>query len=534
MTPLLRTLFARYRSMSWGQHGYALIVVLSIFAFGWGGANHWQARNYEQMYQRVAKSGARATRSIGFLANEDDAYFLALLGDFSCVAITGVVGSGPDCTINASLLRDLRDYPEVSRLRLTNAPLKHEDFQSIYELENLRWLNLAYDPLTDADLAGIDKLQNLDSLELQFTALTDVSIPLLAKLPNLSSIDISGTDITPAGAERLRWEYRLAQGTQATTTVIYRPAPTPRFREAVLRLLPTGCYGIDNRNPDGGMRLMLRPDIWEGHEQELPWIAELADVETVTSQGFPLSVELLDSIAKFPKLRQLNIAEISVTNLDLSKLAGCRNLRTIRLTGMKLDSNFVNSVARLDSLDTLILLKCQLSKEACVSVGNIRAVRSLRLQHLDVERGAFAQLLTDLENSPRLRLLELANVPINNESIPSLGRLKQLASLSLGSPEISDAAVPGLSAFTHLQQLDIGNTLVSMPGQANIRDGASQLEAALLAAKVRVVYPMSKLAVSSMNLEQLDARKAQDSAAATPAANSPTSSASKSLELPSR
>lgn len=534
MTPLLRTLFARYRSMSWGQHGYALIVMLTICVFGWGGANHWKARNYEQMNQRVLKSGARATRSIGFLANEDDAYFLALLGDFSCVAITGVVGSGPDCTINASLLRDLRDYPEVNRLRLTNAPLKHEDFQSIYELENLRWLNLAYAPLTDADLAGIDKLQNLDSLELQFTSLTDDSIPLLAKLPNLSSIDISGTDITPAGAERLRWEYRLAQGISATTTVVYRPAPTPRFREAVLRLLPTGCYGVDNRNPNGGMRLMLRPDIWEGHEQNLPWIAELADVETVTSQGFPLSVELLKSIAKYPQLRQLNIADISVADLDLSELAGCRNLRTIRLTGMKLESKFLNSVGSLDTLDTLILLKCQLSNEACESVGNIRTVRSLYLRQLDVERDAFAQLLANLEKSPRLRLLELANVPINNESIPSLGRLKQLASLSLGSPEISDAAVPELSTFTHLQQLDISNTLVSMPGQANIRDGASQLEAALLAAKVRVVYPLSKSAVSSMNLEQLEAMMVQDSAAATPAANGPTRNASKSLEPPSR
>lgn len=535
MTPLLQTLFARCRSMSWGQRGYALIVAVAFIVFGWGGANHWRARTYEQMNQRIAASGARTTRSIGFLANKDDAYFMALLGDFSCVAITGVVGNGPDCAINASLLRDLCDYHDVSRLRLSNAPLNHDDFQSIYELENLRWLNLAYDPLTDDDLVGIEKLQSLDSLELQFTALTDASIPTLAKLSNLSTLDVSGTDITPSGVERLRWEYRLAQGTQATTLVTYRPAPSPRYREAVIRLLPTECYGVDRRNPNGGLRLTLRPDIWKGHEQDLPFIADLADVETVTIQGFPLHEETLKWISQLPKLRQLNIADTSLTNVDFSKLARCSHLRTVRLTGMTLEPKALSSLAQVSSLETLTILNCRLTPDACAAVGKIKTLQSLRLRQLDVDRLAFTQLLVDLEKSPRLRLLDLAHVPIDNETIPILARLKQLVSLGLASRQIDDDAVRELCKFTHLQQLDITATQISLPNQLTPQDGATQLETALFPTKVRVVHPKSKFSVNPLSLEQLLAKVNSPSpATAGPVPNGPTASASKSLATPSR
>ena len=538
MTPLLTTIFARYRSMSWGQRGYGLIVVAAIIVFGIGAINHWRAWNYERMNKRILAAGARSTRSVTspYLSNEEDAYFLALLGDFSCIAITGVQGHGPACAIDAELLRKLRNYPEVNRLQLVHMPLKHEDFQGIYELENLRWLSLAFDQLTDADLAGVEKLQSLDTLDLQFTQLTDASIPALAKLTGLSKIDITGTDITPAGAERLRWEYRLAQGTQSTTTVNYRPSPTPRYREAVIRLLPTKSYVIDSRNPAGGMRLMLRPEIWKGYERDIPWIAQLTDVETVIIRDMPITPEILTAIAKLPNLRQLTISDTSLTGMDFSQLAGCRKLRMLRLGGTPLDEKFVQSLAKLHSLETLFIFNCRVSSAACQSLANIQSVQSLHLRQLEVDGNEFSLLLSKLEHSPRLRLLDLAHVPIDNETISKLARLKQLASLGLSSTEIDDDAVPMLCEFTHLQQLDISDTQISAPTKGKSdRDGTSQLEAALFPFKVRVVHSKSKTALSALNLEQLTANVTQaPAAAALPAASGPMSSASKGLEIPSR
>src|SRR5688500_862826 len=121
MPPLLQSLLARYRKMSWGQRGYALIVLVSVIALGIAAWNDRRARTFERMHPRVAAAGARAARSITVVADPEDAYFSALLGDFSAVALNGVIGNGPDCTLDAAILRDLRHYPEIVTLRLSHA-----------------------------------------------------------------------------------------------------------------------------------------------------------------------------------------------------------------------------------------------------------------------------------------------------------------------------------------------------------------------------------------------------------------------------
>ena len=513
MSPLLQSLYSRYRSMSWGQRGYALTVLLAVIVFGNAAINNWRARTYEGMHRRIAATGAKSTRSVTVIDDAEEAYFLALLGDFSGVALTGVIGNGPDCTIDTSILRDLRHYPELTSLRLGQVPLKPDDFQQIYAIENLTRLSLPFTELTDANLAGVEKLENLDSLELQYTPLTDASIPRLAKLSGLSKLDITGTDITPEGVERLRYEYRLLQGAQSTTQVLHRPAPSPRYRPAVIRLLPTSSYGNETRSGGSGMRLQLRGDAWKGHEQDIPLLAELTDVESVTLQRMPLSPELLRALAALPNIRVLNISELSPPGNDLSKFAACRNLRTLRISGMPLDEPFLASLVKLESLETLGIYNCQLAPGSCRAIAEVSNLRSLQLRQLDVPRDEFERLLSELQCFSQLRLLDLGAVPIDNESVERLAHLTQLLSLGLGSKDIDDDAVPELCTFTHLQQLDIGSTDISLPSRENPTNGATQLEVALVPAGIRVVHPRSNTTTFALNLADLAAKAKADAAA---------------------
>ena len=507
--------------MSWGQRGYALTVLLAVVVFGNAAINDRRARSYEGMHRRIAATGAKSTRSVAVADDAEEAYFLALLGDFSGVSLNGVIGNGPDCIVDTAILRDLRHYPEVTSLRLAQVPLKSDDFQQIYALENLTSLSLPFTDMTDANLAGVEKLESLDSLELQYTPLTDASIPRLAKLPGLSKLDISGTDITREGAERLRTEYRLLQGTLSTTQVIHRPAPSPRYRAAVIRLLPTNSYANETRGGGSGMRLQLRGDAWKGHERDIPLLAELADVENVTIQRMPLSPELLNALAALPNIRVLNISELSSSSNDLSKFAPCRNLRTLRISGMRLDEPFLASLAKLESLETLSIYNCQLAPGACRAIAEVGNLRSLQLRQLDAPRDEFSRLLSELECSSRLRLLDLGSVPIDNKAIPLLARLTQLVSLGLGSPDIDDDAVPELCTLTHLQQLDIGSTDISLPSFDKPTSGATQLEAALVPAGVRVVHRRSNVTTFALNLADLAAKAKADAAAAAGAKASP-------------
>lgn len=517
MSPLLQSLFARFRRMSWGQRGYVVTVLLSLTLFGIAGINHWRARSYESMHRRIAATGARSTRSVTVVDDNQEAYFQAILGDFSGVALTGMIGSGPDCTVDASLLHDLRHFPELTSLKLPQVPLAFADFQQIWAIQNLNRLSLAFTGLTDADLAGVENLQGLDTLELQYTPLTDASVPRLAKLTGLSKLDITGTDITAEGADRLRHEYQLLQGSQSAAQVLHRAAPTPRFREAVIRLLPTGSYGAENRGGGSSMRLQLRAEAWKGHEQDIPLLAELRDVESVTMTRMPISPELIDALVALPNVRALNISEMSPPGYDLSDFAACRNLRTLRLSNMQLDEPFLTSLAKSESLETLSIYNCQLSPGACRALANVNNLRSLQLRQIVVSREDLSRLLAELQCASQLRLLDLVAVPIDNKAVDRLAHLTQLVSLGVGSKDISDDAVAELSTFTHLQQLDISSTTVSLPSPEHQNSGATQLEVALVPAGVRVVHPRSNVAVYPLNLAELAAKAQADAAAAAKA-----------------
>jgi Leucine-rich repeat (LRR) protein len=516
MPPLLQSLFARYRRMTWGQRGYAVVVLVSLVLFGQAGINHWRARNYEAMHRRVAAAGAKSTRSVTVVDDTEEAYFMALLGDFSGVALTSVLGNGSECTVDTALLRDLHHYPEINSLRLSQVALQSVDFQQIYALENLTRLNLSFTDLTDASLAGIERLEALDSLELQYTPLTDASIPRLARLPHLSKIDLTGTDITPEGAEKLRTEYRLFQGAQSTTQVVHRQAPSPRFRHAVIQLLPTASYANDTRG-GGFMRLQLRGEPWKGREQDIPLLAELTDVESVTITRMPLTPELIKALASLPKLRVLNISELPPSSENLSSLAACPNLRSIRFSSMSLEGPFLASLAKLQSLQTLGIFNCQLAPGSCSALAQVNQVQLLQLRQVDVPRPELLRLIAELQCFERLRLLDLVAVPIDNSTMADLARLTQLVSLGIGSNDIDDGAIPALSTFTHLQQLDISGTALSLPSLEIPASGSTQLEAALAPAGVRVVHPRSNTSAFPLNLSDLIKAKADAEAAAAKA-----------------
>jgi len=519
MPPLLKAVYARYRSLSWGQRGYGLVVLSAVLLFGLGGINHYRARSYERMHQRLEAAGARTTR--GFITVDDpqESHFLAILGDFSGVALNGIIGTGSECNLDASIFRDLRTYRELRTLRLSQMVLKPADFQQIYELKGLSRLTLAYVPLTDADLAGIEKLEDLSSLELQFTPLTDAAIPRLAKLEGLVNLDLTGTDITADGVERLRQSYQKIQGTQATK-VIHRPVPSPRFRPAVMRLLPTASYASEIRYAGNWSRLQLRPEGWKGHEQDIPLIAELTEVESVNVLSMPLTPELMTALSSLPKLQHFTLLDVPADHEDLSRLARCGQLKSLRLGGMQIDQEFSASLAKLKSLESLNVYNCKVSPGACQEIARIEKLQALHLRQIDVSKSELDDLLDSLEGSPHLRLLDLADVPIDNATVFRLARLKQLISLGLGAGDIDDGAVAELSTFTHLQQLDVtGTQISSLPGPQNLASGAMQLESALVPAGVRVVHSRSNTSVYAMNLTELADKAKADAAAAANAAN---------------
>ena len=488
------TLLAHPRHWSWGQRIYLLLVIMALGVFGYAGVNHFRIRRYDALQREISAAGGTATRNLIILADSEEAYFAALQGDFAGVSINSVNGSGPRCTIDEKILGRMRQFPEITSLRLNRMPLGSADYQLIYSQQNLTRLNLAFNDLTDADLEGIEKLEAVEILDLQYTQLTDKSIPRLAKLPELTNLNLTGTDITADGVKRLHDAFAKARGTPSgeALDIVHRQSPSPALRRAVIRIQPTSSYGPDPRGT--GMRLLLRREAWKGHEQEIPALAELTDVETVSIQRLDVSPPLLEALAALPKLRQISISDSPLQGCDLSILARNRSLTSLRLGASILDEKVIASLGTLDPLHSLSFFNCRLTSGGEQALARLPNLQSLSLREVTFEEDSLGRLLAGLEEAESLRHLELALPQLEEHHIPRLVRLRQLLSLSVSLSKISDAAIPGLAALSHLEQLDVSGTLVT-------RTGLPQLEALL--PDCRIVHQDSTTARSELPLAVL-------------------------------
>lgn len=498
-----RHLTTRLRALSWGQRLYAMIVLLAIGVFGYTGINHCRARSYQAFHEQITAAGGAAKRNLYMSSDAEEVYFSALQGDFSFLAIHSVSGSGADCSIDGNILRRMRSFPEITSLQLNDISLLPEDYQKIYSLTNLTRLNLAFNDLTDADLEGIEQLENLEFLDLRYTLITDKSIPRITNLTGLSTLDLTGTNISPAGAERLRQAFQQIQGTAQQAKINHRQSPSAAFRQAVILLQPTACYGPNTRG-SGEMRLILRKESWKGRQNDIPAIAQLIDVESATIQRFDLSPALLEALAALPRLTQVNISDSPLQVADLSILQKSKSIRSLRLNAVMVDETAISSLSGIKSLESLSIFNSRLTPGACRDLADLSALSALSLRQVIVEPESLANMISSLEGATNLRHLDLAGVPLDDDSVPTLAGLRQLVSLGVGVTRISDASVPELSACTHLQQLDVASTEMTPAGIA-------KLEAAMLPTKARVVHPKSKTATFQLDLAQL-AEKAKTDA----------------------
>jgi hypothetical protein len=338
--------------------------------------------------------------------------------------------------------------------------LQREDYEAIFSLEDLTRLNLALNNLTDDDLAGVEQLQNLDSLDLQYNQISDRSVERLAQLSGLTRLNLTGTDVTPAGAASLA---KAIPG----ATIIHRSAPSPNFRQAVIRLHATGSYGQDTRG--GGMRLMLRSDSWKRREQDIPLLAELVDVESVSMQNFEITPPLLDALAELPILRRMMISDMSLEGSDLSPLGKSKSLRMLRFSAAVLDGKCISSLNALNSLESLAIFNSRLTGGGQQAFASLSNVQVINVRQVVLEDPSLEGLLDGFQESENLRMLELVQGEVTDRDIPRLASLRQLFSLGLNLTKVSDASVPQLATMTGLLQLDITGSQISTAGLTQLQ-----------------------------------------------------------------
>ena len=216
---------------------------------------------------------------------------------------------------------------------------------------------------------AIGELKSLKKLTLYGSCkgLTDETIPLLAKLESLEELGLDGIQVTDAGLKP------LAQIKSLKSISMFHPS-----------------WGRKDFVGTG-----------------LAALAELPQLERLTVAGSPFNDQGMETLDKFPKLKELGTWHTFQTAEGNRHLRGLKELRTLRLgqrlrkydgkpNPPSLTDETVAILAEMKSLESLTLDEARLSYAALAQLKGLPQLKRLVLERIDISAEEVEKLRGDL------------------------------------------------------------------------------------------------------------------------------------------
>lgn len=190
----------------------------------------------------------------------------------------GLTSSRTPAVLEDRHLSPLQRHPSLNTLLLGDVRLGVQGARCLASLPRLRSLDLLSSTIDDAGVWALAQCQTLEALQLGDCArLTDEACTALATLPQLSFLDCSSTHLTAAGVRALA-------------------------SLRTLRVLDLSFVPLDDAA-----------------------VAALAPLQSLTDLGLrysgPLTDRIIDTLAKFPALRRLDLSNSSISPEGIDRLA---------------------------------------------------------------------------------------------------------------------------------------------------------------------------------------------------------------------
>ena len=299
-------------------------------------------------------------------------------------------------------------------------------------LRRLRRLCLSRTGATDAGAKRIAELKELRVLRLRgLCGLTDAGVRSLGRLGRLRELDLSRcagvTELpgAPASLAVLRLDHCSVRDRSVTEK---RCRALPLLEVLTLDSCPVG---------DRGLRVL---------SLHLPELRELnlADIRVTD-----------DSVRKLTRLRKLeslNLFYCHVTAETVRALSGLRNLTSLNLDNRDISNRALEHLRRVP-LRHLDVYSANVTDAGVHAISAIKTLRSLDICSGSVtDRGCafIAQQLCDLEH------LNLSlNAKITTAGVRALAALAKLRSLSLAHCGVTDSSLPALATMHSLETLSV-------------------------------------------------------------------------------
>jgi Leucine-rich repeat (LRR) protein len=326
----------------------------------------------------------------------------------------------------------------------------------------------AYKP-TDRDLAWLAHAPNLVEAGLSGARVDDALVTAIAALPNLRDLRLADTPITIAAIRAIARRTDLEQLDLADTPVDDASAaqilasPALRFArldgtpidDAALPAQPgaalTELYVSSTRIDDAGTALL----------DALPELVGLGLGETQIGDA------TLARIAHLSALRTLVLSKTHASATALAQLGALHALERLYVDRTAADDSTLDALAGLHALRVLHLAASGVTDRGLPALRRFTRLEELTLGNDDI--GAAA---CDLRAWPRLRVLSLVGLDLDDTALPGLAAHAALAELDLSYTSVTDPAP--LAALPALRELGLAMTQLSSAGEASVTQLASR------------------------------------------------------------
>lgn len=357
-----------------------------------------------------------------------------------------------DGRIKAGVLQSLTRQKHLVGVSLRNTGITNPGISGLLPLKNqLQVLDLYGTRIDDNSLKTIGALIELRELDLGVTRVSSPGLVALKPLKKLRVLELSGRRINDS----------------ATTAIASLPS--------LVQLSLPGTRVTDN-----GMAAL----------------ASLSRLKALGLSGTRIEGHSLDKLAALPDLACLDLADTDVTGDSIARLTAFRQLKALNLENCPLivDASTVH-LARLTSLQGLVLRKTGFEKQSITGAGLARLTPLSQLQHLNLSATRVNDTtIAPLTKLTNLRSLDLGLTGLGNAGMAQLAKLprlesltviyqvgfggtnvtadglqhlaghKTLANLDLTGTKIGDADLPKFKAVAGLKQLTISGTAVTAAG----------------------------------------------------------------------
>lgn len=298
---------------------------------------------------------------------------------------------------------------------------------------------------------------------------SDAEIMLAVKLKHLRRFRVAGFGVTNEGVRALAQAKTIEELTLENTQI----------------------------DDEGLQSLAALPRLWS---LNLRRSVKLSDRAIATLASFPrlthlyllenqFSAEGLAQLVHLKQLRLLDLRNCGAVNAELcQQLAGLENLVALRLRGYNIDDRCLEAVAQfahlsdfsleespatnagLQALGKLPLVSVTLFRCNAINDDGLRVVKSwprlraLNLRDMPVQ-GTFFDLLPQLKE---LRTLVAVQCMVDDQSLKHLAACRQLEDLALGQTLLTDQGLASLAQLTSLRRLDLSQTQVTDQGLTSL------------------------------------------------------------------